>query len=112
MILPYSAALGASSLSTVATTQGLQMFAYPALQSPLCAPIRAGGTIYACPGPSRPTAPPWALPATHTAMPEGFRCMRHAPKALGNRLPHPCRKQPQICEYAANMRRKLHIHAA
>ena len=47
----HAPALGASRLSTVATTQGLQMFAYPALQSPPCRSIRVRAMIYPPPSP-------------------------------------------------------------
>lgn len=49
---PFSPALGASSLSTVATTQGMQILACPARQSPLCASVRVRAMLYPPPSPA------------------------------------------------------------
>lgn len=48
---PFSPALGACSLSTVATTQGMQILACPALQSPPCRSICVRAMIYPPPSP-------------------------------------------------------------
>ena len=111
---------GRSCLSTVATTQGMQILACPALQSPPCRSICVRAMIYppaAVTGllrrPGRSSAGNPLSPPTLAAGPDMQSCSRYAPRTASlcritqdtrNPQPAPCVENALSCGYGAQRR--------